>query len=803
MVNNVAPQFEAGGDETLEPPVSGVFSRNISFTDPGQDIWTGTVNFGDTTGDQALTIDQQNKSFILGHTYTVEGTYGVTVTVLDDDGGYTDTFQVEVFLNTPPVADAGGPYTIDEGANLTLNGSGSWDREDNIVSWQWDLDNDGQYDDATGATTTITWMDDGLFTVGLKVTDSYGEFDSDTTTVIVTNVAPSLEITNKTQNIQYSDPIEDITIAAKDPGTDTLSATTSALPKGLVLSGGNGNWSISGIADTAPGEYVIDLVVSDEDGGKTEAEIAITVKQEDAVATYAGPLLVSTPSINDPVATVELRAVIRDITAVTPAADPDEGNIPKATVTFVNRDDTNNPVIAANVPVGLLDPADPKTGVAVFNWQVNLGTKNSDSFTVGVVVDGYYDRDDSGDNTVVTVSKPLDNFITGGGYLVNSASAGAYAGDPGLKTNFGFNVKFNKQLTNLQGKFTAIVRDGDHVYQIKTNATDSLVVNPTTKTATFVSKANLVDITNPLAPVSIAGNLSLIVTLTDRGEPGASDLIGFTLWKGSQLWFSSNWTGAQTLEQVLAGGNLVVHAGAALQAADGVATVKAEGPALSQDLLQPIVDEAISRFATSGIGSDRVNALDAVEFRIGDLDGSTLGLVVANTVWIDADAAGYGWFIDTTPADDREFRADRGSGDLLANESTDAYGRMDLLTVVMHELGHVLGFGEGDPKPYDLMSETLDAGTREVYVNTDGIKAVLTGDHGKVLGRGGGNGHRRAGALVAMDLPASKRFRKESFAASIHQNPWLFGFLTNAGRENEGSGPNDTIRLVIPDGEDT
>jgi len=48
--------------------------------------------------------------------------------------------------------------------------------------------------------------------------------------------------------------------------------------------------------------------------------------------------------------------------------------------------------------------------------------------------------------------------------------------------------------------------------------------------------------------------------MTDRGEPGSSDLIGITLYdKNSALWLSSNWNGTKTLEQQLGGGNLVAH----------------------------------------------------------------------------------------------------------------------------------------------------------------------------------------------------------------------------------------------------
>ena len=158
------------------------------------------------------------------------------------------------------------------------------------------------------------------------------------------------------------------------------------------------------------------------------------------------------------------------------------------------------------------------------------------------------------------------------GYIVLSNSAGLKAGDAGTKNHFGFNVKYNKQGTNLQGNINTIVRrteaDGLHVYQIKGNSMTSLAVQTLTGTATFNGKASIQDITNPLSPIPVDGNATLQVTMTDRGEPGSgSDTIGITVWnKQGGLWFSSNWQVAsppQTVEQPLGGspggGNLLVH----------------------------------------------------------------------------------------------------------------------------------------------------------------------------------------------------------------------------------------------------
>ncbi|CAN5883833.1 hypothetical protein BH11VER1_BH11VER1_05640 [soil metagenome] len=87
--------------------------------------------------------------------------------------------------NHAPVAAAGGPYSINSGQGVTLNGSSSTDADavygDSIVSYQWDLDNNGTYD-FTGNTIALTSSqlttygigNPGPYTIKLRVTDSFG-----------------------------------------------------------------------------------------------------------------------------------------------------------------------------------------------------------------------------------------------------------------------------------------------------------------------------------------------------------------------------------------------------------------------------------------------------------------------------------------------------------------------------------------------------------------------------------------------------------------------------------------------------
>ncbi len=93
-VANVGPAIAAISGATLLPDES--YTTNGSFTDPGADSWTATVNYGDGSGTATLALS--GKNFSLGHTYTAAGTYTVTVTV--NDGSVTSTQTATVTVKT-------------------------------------------------------------------------------------------------------------------------------------------------------------------------------------------------------------------------------------------------------------------------------------------------------------------------------------------------------------------------------------------------------------------------------------------------------------------------------------------------------------------------------------------------------------------------------------------------------------------------------------------------------------------------------------------------------------------------------
>ena len=150
--------------------------------------------------------------------------------------------------------------------------------------------------------------------------------------------------------------------------------------------------------------------------------------------------------------------------------------------------------------------------------------------------------------------------------------------------------------------------------------------------------------------------------------------------------------------------NLTLTVAAALQAGGGA---RDEGRGASNDLTA----DSLTAFAVANssrlVPRSRFGFVSDVEFIVTDLPNNLLGLAAGHVVWIDRDAAGFGWFVDSTPNADDEF----GLNSHEFSDGEAASRRMDLLTVLAHELGHLLGF-EHDTDPGHLMSDTLAPGTR-------------------------------------------------------------------------------------------
>jgi len=181
----------------------------------------------------------------------------------------------------------------------------------------------------------------------------------------------------------------------------------------------------------------------------------------------------------------------------------------------------------------------------------------------------------------------------------------------------------------------------------------------------------------------------------------------------SEIWGS--WSPDVTWQDALVG-NYSHAIPAALHAAELASAsetpVAATGDAVTEDAVQGLAEAAFARLTAATLWDDGGESLPSLKFQIADLPGTLLGQSLGQTILIDRDAAGFGWFVDLTPWDDEEFMGSAGGGDLIAVSGGKADGRMDLLTVVMHELGHLLGY---DHSESGFMQPTLAAGIRQAF----------------------------------------------------------------------------------------
>ena len=104
----------------------------------------------------------------------------------DIDGDGTVYQEWYVLDNLPPDADAGPDQIVFAGDTIMLNATASSDPDGDALTYAWDLDNDGLYDDASGVTASISFSQVGEYVIGLQVTDAGGLSDTDTVVVTIT-----------------------------------------------------------------------------------------------------------------------------------------------------------------------------------------------------------------------------------------------------------------------------------------------------------------------------------------------------------------------------------------------------------------------------------------------------------------------------------------------------------------------------------------------------------------------------------------------------------------------------------------
>ena len=259
---------------------------------------TGIVTFKiDGGGAVVVPVDGAGRAAFTTSTltvgmHTITGEYTSDTLVFGNSSGLLAQ-QVSPPANLPPVAAAGGPYEASEGKSFMLDGSRSID--DGVIRrFEWDLDFDGVNfnADAIGARPTVSFDDDfAPRTIALRVTDAAGLSQIDTTTLEVTNVAPTAADDRHTtdEDALLSLPAGVLLANDSDPGDDPLTIVS-------VAQGAHGGVTLDvfGNVTYTPnpnfnGSDSFTYIISDGDGGTATATVHITVRPlPDAPSADAG-----------------------------------------------------------------------------------------------------------------------------------------------------------------------------------------------------------------------------------------------------------------------------------------------------------------------------------------------------------------------------------------------------------------------------------------------------------------------------------------------------------------------------------
>ena len=290
---NVAPVAHANGPY---PGIEGTaLQLNGTATDAGSNdtftyLWTVSTAGIDAGG--ACTFDNASLKNAKV-TCTDDGAFTLTLKVTDDDNDFGTEQTTLTVANASPVAVSGGPYTGNEGAAVTLNGSATDPGSNDPLTYLWTanaagIDGGGScsFDDATRKDAKVTCTDNGSATLTLTASDDDGGSNSVNTTLTLQNVKPTLAMPTAPDGSALATTIIvagtlNIKVPFSDPATnDTHKAQIDC---------GSGYVNVNGGADVATGfltsctfatvgTKTIKIKVTDDDAGYDEKTHTLTVK---------------------------------------------------------------------------------------------------------------------------------------------------------------------------------------------------------------------------------------------------------------------------------------------------------------------------------------------------------------------------------------------------------------------------------------------------------------------------------------------------------------------------------------------
>jgi hypothetical protein len=249
---------------------------------------------------------------------------------------------------------------------------------------------------------------------------------------------------------------------------------------------------------------------------------------------------------------------------------------------------------------------------------------------------------------------------------------------------------------------------------------------------------------------------------------------------------------------------------------------------LTQAELLATVQVAIERWREARISAEDLMRLQAVKFEIADLREDQIASATSTSVKIDETAAEYGWYFDLAPMEDSEFDVPVPERELQTTEYSHAFGRMDLLTVVMRELG--VTYRQGKKKlPQQLrslMENTLSPAVRRLpdsrniqlmrfpargsAINQPGREKSLVSRASKVSARRRKTGVSKSVSFINAGFnPIAKRDSRQS-SRVMHHAPWnrttaaslssmLADVMLNIGTLPAGESVTITFNVTVND----
>ncbi|HIL33708.1 MAG TPA: PKD domain-containing protein, partial [Candidatus Poseidoniales archaeon] len=256
-VTNVAPTLSVDGASSGQEAQARTFEADTS--DVEADTVSVTWDFGDGetgSGDEVT------------YAWTDDGTYTVTVTASDEDGGETtETFNISISNRAPTLQVSASAPSGDEGDSFAFSAATS-DVTDDTVSVTWDF-GDGQT--ANGLAVTHTFTDDGTFVVEVIASDEDGGVTSEKVFITIANVAPTLTNLQLPSSVKQGEPTT-VSIEATDPGDDEVTITW-VMGDGTTYEGGTITHTYS-----KSGTYTVTVCATDDDGGEDCQQATIPIE---------------------------------------------------------------------------------------------------------------------------------------------------------------------------------------------------------------------------------------------------------------------------------------------------------------------------------------------------------------------------------------------------------------------------------------------------------------------------------------------------------------------------------------------